>query len=272
MKKILFKKFSGAGNDFVLVDQKDNQNIDLVPELVQKICNRRTGVGADGILEIKDVSGYDFDLTYYNADGFPGSLCGNGSRCAIKYAGDSGRITQNKTLFICDGTEYKGEVLGEDLVKFYLNQPEDLKKNIEIKFDENTVKGDFINSGSPHFVTEINSDLNKLNVEDLGKKIRYHETFSPQGTNVNFVQLDGEKVKIRTFERGVEAETLACGTGCVAAATILFLNGKIKTPVRLEVQSGETLTVNFEFNENNFENISLVGPANMIFAGEYYLI
>jgi len=272
MKKILFKKYSGAGNDFVLVDQKENRNIDLVPEIVQKICNRRTGIGADGVLEIKDIPGYNFDLTYYNADGYPGSLCGNGSRCAIKYANDSGKIKNKKTNFICEESEYKGEVLTDNLVKFYLNQPRSFNKKIEIKLDKTIFRGDFIDSGSPHFVTEIKSDIKKLDVENLGRKIRLHKTFSPEGTNVNFVSLSGENVNIRTFERGVEAETLACGTGCVAAAAVMFLNGRIKPPVNLKVLGGDILTVDFIYKENNFENISLVGPAKQIFAGEYYLI
>lgn len=271
MKKILFKKLSGAGNDFVLIDQRENENVSLSPEFIAEICDRRRGVGADGVLEIKDTEEYDFSLSYYNADGFPGSLCGNGSRCAIKYANDSGRIKGSKTKFLCDNKVYKGEVLNGRLIKFYLNPPENLRKNIDVKLQNSSFIGDFIDSGSPHFVTEIATDINEFEVDKIGKEIRLNEAFSPEGTNVNFVQITDNIVNLRTFERGVEAETFACGTGCVASAYILFLNNKVEPPVKLKVLSKETLIVDFIYKNKNFENVSLVGPADQIFAGEYYL-
>lgn len=280
MKKILFKKFSGAGNDFILIDQKENDDLKLTPEIVTAICNRRKGIGADGILEINDIEDYDFELTYYNSDGYPGSLCGNGSRCAIKYAKISGRIN-NSTKFICEGKEYKGNVLENGQVEFFLNSPENLRKSIKLNLDKTTVLGDFIDSGSPHYVVELEeiksehtikfNDLSEVDVNVLGKNIRNDKCFSPEGTNVNFVSVKENNVKIRTFERGVEEETLACGTGCVASAFLLFLNKKVNPPVKLNVLGGDTLIVNFVHEKDMFSNISLTGPAELVFAGEYYL-
>ena len=233
MKKISFTKMSGAGNDFVIIDKTLNKNISLNPGQISRICNRRTGIGADGLIFVSDSKENDFTMEYFNADGSTGSLCGNGARCAIKYAADSNRLKNGKAAFNSKAEAYTGEVLNKELVRFDLKPPSRVKLNFRIKASSQLIKSHFADTGSPHIVIEIEDvlaqpkDLNSRyrNIENfpllqIGKEIRYHKDFAPAGTNVNFIQIKNGEVLIRTYERGVENETLACGTGSVAAAII----------------------------------------------------
>lgn len=276
MKKILFKKFSGAGNDFVLIDERENKNIDISENLIYNLCNRQTGIGADGLLYISDDNSTDFNLKYYNSDGKIGSLCGNGSRCAIKYAQMSGRISDVCT-FSWNSVLYKGLNLEDDQVCFYMKDPEDLQLGLSVEIFKQVVKGDFVNTGSPHFVIEVKEidpviqSLENLDVFNWGTALRHHDQFLPAGTNVNFIKIEDAVMYIRTFERGVENETLACGTGSVASAIVSVLNNKIIVPVKIIPKSGEKLIVDFKLAEGKITGVTLTGPAKLVFQGEYYI-
>ncbi len=283
MEKFSFYKMSGAGNDFVVIDRKNNKALALNPGLIKNLCDRRFGIGADGLITISDSNDYNFEMEYFNADGSTGSLCGNGARCAIRFAEFSGRLSNGKAVFLSNGEKYKGEVLNPENVKFNFNSPKDYKKGFSLK-DCGISKADFINTGSPHVVARV-EDVLKSNVEveshfeniddfpvfELGKKVRYHEEFSPLGTNVNFIKIENNKVYIRTYERGVEDETLACGTGSTAAALVSYYNYNLKPPVKLITKGGCELIVDFTEEGNQIKNLSLTGPAEIIFNGEFDL-
>ncbi len=282
MKKFSYIKINGAGNDFILVDKNKNPAIDFINSEILKLCNRQTGIGADGLIIIENDNSSDFKMFYYNADGSTGSLCGNGARCAIKYAELSNIISTNETQFISNDVLYKGEIISKDVIKFYLQPPTKIKQNFKIKAHNQLITASFIDTGSPHVVINIEdvlSDPGKINssfkqiedlpVEIIGKEIRYAPEFQPLGVNVNFVQYLADSVKIRSYEKGVEAETLACGTGSVAAAFISYFNSKKNPPIKLITKSNAELIVNFEVENKSFKNISLTGPVEIEHEGEY---
>ena len=284
MKKIYFTKMSGAGNDFIVIDRNHNEEIELNPAIIQNLCNRRNGIGADGLITVYDSDKYDFVMEYFNSDGSTGSLCGNGARCAIKFAHDTDRLNLGKAKFISNGEYYLGEVLSEEEIKFCLNTPKNLKLNFKMNASGQLINTSFINTGSPHAIIKIDdvlkepndissqySDINDFPVFNLGNEIRYHQDLSPEGANVNFIKIQDDKILIRTYERGVEDETLACGTGSVAAAIISFLNYNLKPPIKLITRGGDELKVNFKLNEKEIIGISLTGPAKSVFKGEFLL-
>jgi diaminopimelate epimerase len=274
MEVLTFTKMSGAGNDFVFIDKKQNDFLQVSTDFVRKICDRRNGIGADGLITIEDSSTHNFVMNYYNADGSTGSLCANGARCAILFASESGRLKDNKAEFVSNGLEYKGEVLSETKIKFYLNPPKKIKYNFKVKAGEKLINAHFADTGSPHVVIDISesegflTSLDDLNIELLGREIRNLPEFSPGGTNVNFVDVKDEIIYIRTYERGVEAETLACGTGSVAAAIICYVTKKISVPVKIIPKSNENLFVNFDVENSKVRNLSLTGPAKVTFTGK----
>ncbi len=274
MKHLTFTKMSGAGNDFVFVDKKQNDSLQVHTNLVQKICDRRNGVGADGLITIEDSTTHNFIMNYYNADGSTGSLCANGARCALLFASESGRLEDKKAKFISNGIEYKGEVISDSEIKFYLNPPKKIKYNFKIKAGGKLLNAHFADTGSPHVVIDINetegflNSLDTVSVDALGREIRNLPEFSPGGTNVNFVNVKDEEIHIRTYERGVEAETLACGTGSVAAALICFVTKKLSVPVKIIPKSNEKLFVNFDVENSKVRNLSLTGPAKVTFTGK----
>lgn len=282
MKKISFAKMSGAGNDFVLFDRKTNPGLELTPEWVQKICDRRTGIGADGILVIDDIPEYNFIMEYFNSDGSTGTLCGNGARCILRYAYLSGRLAGGKGSFLCYDKIYRGEVIDPDNVKFYFNQPTIVDTNFLINIDGILLNVSYADTGSPHVVVRLDDlhksqkdknhyhNLEEIPVVEIGRKIRYLNNFAPKGANVNFIENVNGKVKIRTYERGVEDETLACGTGSVASAIISYLVDKNEPPVKLITKRGYELTVDFNYCDGKFEDLSLTGHAEVVFTGEFY--
>ena len=274
MKVLTFTKMSGAGNDFVFIDKKQNDWLQVNTDFVKKICDRRNGIGADGLITIEDSSTHNFIMNYYNADGSTGSLCANGARCAILFASESSRLKDNKAEFISNGVEYKGEITSNSEIKFYLNPPKKIKYNFKIKAGGKLMNAHFANTGSPHVVIDIKetegflTSLDNVPVEKLGREIRYLPEFSPGGTNVNFIEAKDGAINIRTYERGVESETLACGTGSVAAALICFVTKKLSVPVTIIPKSNEKLFVNFDVENSKVRNLSLTGPAKVTFTGE----
>ena len=274
MKVLTFTKMSGAGNDFVFIDKKQNDWLQVNTDFVKKICDRRNGISADCLITIEDSSTHNFIMNYYNADGSTGSLCANGARCAILFASESSRLKDNKAEFISNGVEYKGEITSNSEIKFYLNPPKKIKYNFKIKAGGKLMNAHFADTGSPHVVIDINetegflTSLDNVPVEKLGREIRYLPEFSPGGTNVNFIFVKDEVIHIRTYERGVEAETLACGTGSVAAALISYSTKKLSVPVTIIPKSNEKLFVNFDVENSKVRNLSLTGPAKVTFTGE----
>jgi diaminopimelate epimerase len=281
MEKISFIKMSGAGNDFIVI------NKDLFPEFVpngsaiKKLCDRRNGIGADGLITIVgSTSPYDFLMRYYNSDGTTGSLCGNGARCAIRFAQFT-KITDNKFVrFLSNDKEYSGNILAEGKTKVNFNTPAKIILNNTIKVVDQLVKSSFIDTGSPHVIINIEdvlkdpadkssnySDLNTFPVFNLGKEIRYD--FSPEGTNVNFIKIIGNKVHIRTYERGVEDETLSCGTGATASALAAHFHYNMNSPVFLVTKGKDILTVDFSANGQIITGLSLTGPVKIVFTGEF---
>jgi len=265
---------SGAGNDFVVIDKKKNNNLEISTEKVRNLCNRRSGIGADGLITIDDDKNSDFNMNYFNADGTTGSLCANGARCAILFAFDAGILINKSTKFISNSVEYKGEIISDSEVKFYLNPPKKIKHNFKVKAGGRLINAHYANTGSPHVVIDIKesegflSSLDSTPVETLGREIRYLPEFAPGGTNVNFINIQENRIFIRTYERGVEAETLSCGTGSVAAAIIAFVTYKINPPIELLTKGNEKLFVNFEVENSRVKNLSLTGPAKIVFTGE----
>jgi len=281
MKELYFYKLTGAGNDFIFFDKKEFPALVLSSQMIKKLCDRRFGIGADGVIIIKDKDNYDFEMEYFNSDGSTGSLCANGARCAIWFAEKTNRLKNRKANFLSNNTEYSGEVISDELIKFNLNPPSKMKFNFRIKASGQLIKADFIDTGSPHIVIDIAdvlqdsknpfskfSSISEFPVYQLGKEIRYHKDFAPAGTNVNFYKSENDKIFIRTYERGVENETLACGTGSVATAISAFFNKKIFPPITLITWGGETLIVNFDVENQTVSNITLTGPAKIIFEGK----
>ena len=275
---------SGAGNDFIFIDERENTKITFSTNLIKILCNSKTGVGADGLILIKDKNGFDFEMQYFNADGTTNTLCGNGARCAIKFANDTNRLSSVNARFLSNGITYNGLVIEDELIRFDFNPPEKIKTNFKVKASNQLITANYADTGSPHVVIKINDvledphipfsnydQLMEFPVFDIGKEIRNLPEFAPGGTNVNFIKIVSDSVLIRTFERGVENETLACGTGSVASALVVNLTSNIEPPIKLITKSGEHLIVDFEKNNNIFKNISLTGSAKTIFIGEYYL-
>lgn len=281
MNQLSFTKLSGAGNDFVLFDTDINGEIDLNPLKIQEICDRHNGIGADGLILFSRKSGSNFEMKYFNADGSTGSLCANGARCSIYYAYKVGLINKEEITFQSNGIDYSGSVLEDGLVKFNLNKPAESKLNFKIKAVKQLITASFINTGSPHVVININDILvdpskpnlfytaiDQLPVYEIGKEIRYSKDFEPSGTNVNFYELGKDQIKIRSYERGVENETLACGTGIVATALILYQTKKMITPFIFLSRGGDKLKVTFDISGQDIRNLSLIGPAEIVFKGE----
>ena len=259
-----FLKVSGAGNDFVLVD---NFSLDLSidwPEFARTVCSRLFGIGADGLLVIEPGKRAALTMLYFNADGSFGGMCGNGGRCVARYAVERGMSASPVTFEAC-GRVYTASVSG-DVVELRLPDilPEP-KRKLFAQAGQPEIEGWFVDSGSPHVVIKTDS-LDSVDVAGIGKQIRYHPLVGAPGANVNFYQKNNP-VRLRTYERGVEAETRACGTGAIATALVSFIADSIVPPVALQVRSGEELVVNFKRTSAGFSDVSLRGSAHFLFSG-----
>jgi len=254
-----FYKYQGTGNDFIIFDNRDNVIPKLAKETVEQLCDRRFGIGADGLMLLEKMDGYDFKMVYFNSDGNESTMCGNGGRCLVKFAFDLGVVGQNSYFLAVDGPHLA--IIENGFVKLGMIDVYDIEKS-----DSAT----YMNTGSPHYV-EIRESIDKLDVKGLGNEIRYSEKFKPGGTNVNFVELlDNNTIYVRTYERGVEDETYSCGTGVTASAIASFYEGFI-SPIKVKTKGGD-LQVSFETKANAiFENVFLIGPAVKVFEGEVEL-
>lgn len=261
MAEIQFSKWQGTGNDFVILDNRDMKIGEPTTDTIKSLCDRRFGIGADGLMILNSDPFYDFSMQYFNADGIEAEMCGNGARCMIGFTHQLG-IIGDETKFMARDGVHVGRVLRED---YYQIQMIDLK---EIR---KTPDYYFLNTGVPHVVVFI-EDVDKINVPEEGRLIRNNGAFAPAGTNVNFVQMRDKALKIRTYERGVENETLSCGTGAVASAIAACLEHRLEqNSIICQVQGGE-LKVKFNHTKaNEFSNIFLEGPAEYVFEGIVYV-
>ena len=269
MKKIPFYKMSGSGNDFILIDNRDgiveDQNL---KQLVVGACRRKMSVGADGLFLIEKSDRADFKWRFYNADGSRAEMCGNGARCAGRFAFITG-IAGPELSFETDVGIVTAVVTG-DRVKIGMTDPTNLKENQTLWVGDATFSYDFINTGVPHVVIATR-DIERMDVFKTGRAIRYHEAFSPAGTNVNFLESIGEHtIAVRTYERGVEDETLACGTGCVAASLMMCLKHQWSSPVNIRTRSNSMLRVYYTFENGAFTHIYLEGDARVIYHGSLW--
>lgn len=263
---IEFFKLSGSGNDFILIDNRDQSlAVGNTVDFVKTVCQRRISVGADGLIIIESSGQADFKWRFFNADGSEVDMCGNGGRCAARYAFIKG-ITKNKLSFETEAGIIDAEVTG-DIVKLRLTDPHSLAIDYPIAIDGQPFKVSSINTGVPH-VVHFTDDLESIDVLQVGRKIRYHEHYQPAGANADFVKvIDGSTLSLRTYERGVEDETLACGTGAVASALISASLGLVESPVDVQVKSGEALKIHFSRTKRGFEKIYLEGKVKVVYQG-----
>ena len=261
-----FTKMNGAGNDFVLLDNLDGR-LQLGSGEIARLCDRHRGVGADGVLIVEQpANGADFRMRYYNADGGEAEMCGNGARCFARYASRvSGR--EGMVSFETQAGVISAVCEGED-VRLAMSEPHGLALDQALELAGGSVTVHSINTGVPHAIVFV-EDLEKTDVRGLGALLRHHPHFAPKGTNANFVQVLGPDVAaIRTYERGVEDETLACGTGVVAAALVLHEKRGASSPVSVRVRGGDLLRVGFVKRGETYSNVTLTGPADFVFDGQ----
>jgi diaminopimelate epimerase len=260
-----FTKMNGAGNDFVMIDNRAG-DVHLRPEQIAKICDRHRGVGADGILLIeRATNSADFRMRYYNSDGGEAEMCGNGARCFARFAekmAGAGKHLSFETPAGIIAAHLHGE-----LVTLNMSEPTDLQLNVTLPLGYGTRNIHFINTGVPHVVIPV-VRIEEVDVPREGAAIRRHDMFAPKGANVNFLEsCGGNKIAIRTYERGVENETLACGTGVVASALIFATTERINGPIGVLVRGGNELSVDFRRDGERFANVTLTGPAEFVFEG-----
>ncbi len=265
MPKLEFMKMNGAGNDFVMLDNRAG-SLRLGREQIAQLCDRHRGIGADGVLVIEPASnGADFRMRYYNADGGEAEMCGNGARCFARFANRMAGPFEKLSFETPAGVI--AAALHDEGVTLDMSEPRDLRLNVKISALGQEIHCHYVDSGVPHVVIPV-SDISKVDVCALGAAVRHHREFAPRGANVNFFERRGDdQIAIRTYERGVEDETLACGTGVVASALIFAAIEGAQSPVRVLVKGGDELQVGFAKSADRFADVTLSGPADFVFAG-----
>ncbi|MBK0369965.1 diaminopimelate epimerase [Flavobacterium agrisoli] len=254
---IEFYKYQGTGNDFVMIDNRSEFFPKENVQIIERLCDRRFGIGADGLILLENDSNTDFKMVYYNADGNESSMCGNGGRCLVAFAQQLG-VINSKTIFIATDGLHHASVDQNGLVALQMIDVP------EIDFHENYT---FLNTGSPHHV-ELVPDLEQCDVKGKGAQLRYSDLYAPKGSNINFVKkINDNTFALRTYERGVEDETLACGTGATAVAIAMNATGQTnETKLNMNVEGGQ-LEVYFEKRGASYTNVFLKGPAQFVFKG-----
>jgi diaminopimelate epimerase len=268
---------SGAGNDFIIIDNRVLQlEKERGRELARLACRRKISVGADGLILIENDARADFKWQFFNADGSEAEMCGNGARCAARFALLKGIVEKRHMVFWTLAGLIEAEVLGER-AKVLIPDPRGLEMDIPVKLDDCSINLDFINTGVPHavFFARSDSELDDLDVCGLGRSIRFHRRFEPAGSNADFVYIrDTHNIVIRTYERGVEAETLACGTGAIAGALTAAAKSLVDSPVDVRTRSGESLVIYFKKSlqegEKVFSDVYLEGDAKVVYDGELW--
>lgn len=269
MKRIPFFKMSGSGNDFIIIDNRkpvlDEASLN---RFIVNVCRRKLSAGADGLILIEPSEAVDFKWRFFNSDGSRAEMCGNGARCAARYAHVNG-ITAKRLKFQTDVGIVAAEIIDER-VKVKMTDPSEITPDMSIELDAGRRTMAAVNTGVPHVIL-VETDLEAVDVRGLGREIRRHAAFAPAGTNVNFITSPADDtIVIRTYERGVEDETLACGTGSVAAALVTAVRHGKDSPIHVKTRSGILLTVHFSRKENGFTNVHLEGDARIIYHGEMW--
>lgn len=260
--EINFEKYQGTGNDFVIIDNRDLRLKRDDFSLFERLCDRKFGVGADGLMLLQDHPEYDFEMVYYNADGREGSMCGNGGRCIVAYVKSIGLIGNETNFLAVDGEHYAK--ISANIVSLRMN---DLPID-EIRKEDGAY---ILNTGSPHYVVFCKG-VSELNIPEEGKKIRYSDRFKKEGINVNFAEKTEGGYFIRTYERGVEDETLSCGTGVTAVALSAAIDEGIEGGSACAVKTpGGQLSIMFKRTKYGFEEVYLNGPADFVFRGIIYI-
>jgi diaminopimelate epimerase len=256
--RIEFYKYQGTGNDFVMIDNRSTFFPKENVQLIARLCDRRFGIGGDGLILLENDSDTDFKMVYYNSDGNQSSMCGNGGRCLVAFAKKLNVIKDSCTFIATDGLHH-ATINENGLVSLQM---------IDVSNVKTTPEYTFLNTGSPHHVQMV-EDLENYNIKDNGAAIRYGALYGKEGSNINFVkQIDDDTFSLRTYERGVEDETLSCGTGATATAIAMNATGKTNsTSINLNVEGGK-LEVSFDKKDNEFTNVFLIGPAEFVFKGE----
>jgi diaminopimelate epimerase len=260
-----FTKMNGAGNDFILIDNRAG-DVHLDRSQIVRLCDRHRGIGADGVLLLENATNRaDFRMRYFNADGGEAEMCGNGARCFARFANKVAGA-RRKISFETPAGVIAAELVN-DLVTLQMTEPTDLRLDIKLHVGNENGTVHFINSGVPHVVIPV-ARIGGVDVPREGSTVRYHKMFSPKGANVNFTEKRGpNKIAVRTYERGVEDETLACGTGIVASALIFAATENTNGPITVIALGGDELQVGFEKTGNQFRNVTLTGPAEFVFEG-----
>ncbi|WP_207494230.1 diaminopimelate epimerase [Aridibaculum aurantiacum] len=255
-----FYKYQGTGNDFVILDNRDKAHDHLTQQQVKHLCDRRFGIGADGLMLLNLLDGYDFEMKYYNADGRESSMCGNGGRCLVQFAKDMG-IEKDVYSFLAIDGPHEATFDEQGWVRLKMKDVDSITDNVDHKL---------LNTGSPHYVKFVD-DLASMDVVSSGKAIRYNDVHQVKGINVNFVERQTEGIAVRTYERGVEDETYSCGTGVTACALVAAPNADGTHRVSITTPGGQ-LAVEFDKNQNKYSNIWLCGPATFVFKGEIEIV
>lgn len=256
--KITFYKYQGTGNDFVILDNRNDEFSSLSTKQIHRLCDRRFGVGGDGLMLLNNKAGYDFEMLYFNADGHAGSMCGNGGRCITRFVFNMGLHKYTYMFLATDGV-HESEIDKNNLIRLKMNDVSEIDEHASYVL---------LNTGSPHLIKFANDVVN-VDVVDTGREIRYSKKFAEDGVNVNFVESTGhDSIYVRTYERGVEDETLSCGTGVTAAALVSAHNPLGFNRVDV-VTPGGKLSVEFnKISDTQFDNIWLCGPAEFVYSGE----
>lgn len=266
MSALRFAKMHGCGNDFVMIDDRDRSWLDRRAELTRRLCDRRTGLGADGIILLEPANrGGDFTMVYVNANGNDGEMCGNGARCTARFAAHLGLVGTRAAIETAAGL-IEAEIAGAE-VRLAMTDPQDLVFGRRITVDGQEWIFDSVDTGVPHAVSFVD-DPEGVDVERWGRLIRHHPAFAPRGTNVNFVTAREDGIVMRTYERGVEAETLACGTGAVASALIAHRRYGLIPPITVMTRGGDRLTVDFQITGTGLGQVRLIGPTALVAEGE----
>lgn len=264
MEKIQFHKYQGTGNDFIIIDDREGiWKERLTAKQVARFCDRKFGIGADGLMLLNPHVELDFTMTYYNSDGKESSMCGNGGRCLVEFAHSLGAIDRIAKFEAIDG--YHEAIREPAQVRLKMNPPEGYQKLSETQ--------DWIDSGSPHLLNWSEEEVDLVDIRSQGAKWRYHQQFAPGGTNVNYInKVNPDRLKVRTYERGVEDETLSCGTGVTACAYVNMIHEGISSGLTSLETPGGVLQVDIQNRGTEVEEIWLIGPATFVFSGEISLV
>jgi diaminopimelate epimerase len=259
---------NGSGNDFILIDNREGVVGETgLQELVRSVCRRQLSIGADGLILVESSRIADFKWQFFNADGSRAEMCGNGARCAARFAKLAG-IAGKAMSFETDAGLIRAEMIG-DRVKVGMTEPHSFVPEIQIPLPDGAVTGGSLNTGVPHVVIDVGEALETTDIASIGRAIRFHDRFKPAGTNVNFIRrLGDQRIAVRTYERGVEGETLACGTGCVASALIVAHHFDLGSPIHTVTRSGGVLTIYFGRTPTGFASVFMEGDARLVCTGD----